>query len=238
MRPGPPLEPSTTESNPSGAVRRRILQAIATYLVMAAILFLSAGRLSWSWAWIYLGVSLAILVVNAQILPSDLIAERGQPRDNVKRWDKALTALAGLPMLAGPIVTGLDERYGWSPQVAFGIRFLGLVLLVLGQGLFTWSMASNRYFSTLVRLQTDRAHTVATTGPYRYVRHPGYVGYTVSSLAMPLALGSLWALVPAGLMAGLLVVRTVLEDRTLQEELPGYREYARRVRYRLLPGIW
>jgi protein-S-isoprenylcysteine O-methyltransferase Ste14 len=238
MKPDPALEPSKAESDPSGAVRRRIIQVIANYLVMAAILFLSAGRLSWGWAWAYLGVSLAILVINALILPPDLIAERGKPRDNVKRWDRVLTALAGLPTLAGPIVTGLDERHGWSPQLALGIHLLGLIFLVLGQGLFTWSMASNRYFSTLVRLQMDRGHTVATAGPYRYVRHPGYVGYTVSSLGMPLALGSLWALMPAGVMAGLLVVRTVLEDRTLQEELPGYKDYARRVRYRLLPGIW
>jgi len=237
MKPGPALESSKAEFS-SGPVRRRIIQVIATYLVMAAILFVSAGRLNWGWAWVYLAVSLIILVVNAQILPPDLIAERGQPRENVKRWDKVLTSLALLPMLAGPIVTGLDERYGWSPQLALGIHLLGLVFLVLGQGLFTWSMASNRYFSTAVRLQMDRGQVVATTGPYRYVRHPGYVGYTVSSLGMPLALGSLWALVPATVMAGLLVLRTVLEDRTLHEELPGYRDYARQVRHRLLPGIW
>ena len=97
---------------------------------------------------------------------------------------------------------------------------------------------SNRFFSTMVRIQADRGQTVATAGPYRYVRHPGYVGYSVSFFGMALALGSLWALVPAVLMACLLVVRTALEDRTLQDELAGYTDYARQVRYRLLPGIW
>jgi protein-S-isoprenylcysteine O-methyltransferase Ste14 len=113
-----------------------------------------------------------------------------------------------------------------------------LTFFVLGQGLFSWAMASNKYFSTCVRIQIDRGHTVATSGPYRYIRHPGYVGYTVSFLGMSLALGSLWAIIPAGLIACLLVVRTALEDRTLQDELPGYKDYAQRVRYRLLPGIW
>jgi len=109
---------------------------------------------------------------------------------------------------------------------------------VLGQGLFTWGMVSNKFFSTAVRIQTDRDHTVASGGPYRYVRHPGYVGYITASFATALALGSLWALIPAGLTMCLLVVRTALEDQTLQDELDGYKEYAQQVRYRLLPGVW
>jgi protein-S-isoprenylcysteine O-methyltransferase Ste14 len=215
-----------------------MLQVVGYYLVLALILFISSGSLNWLWAWAYLGLGLGILVINAQILPPELIAERGQPGDNVKRWDKVLATLTGLPTLAVPIVAGLDERFAWSPQLASAIHLTGLALFALGQGLFSWAMASNRYFSTAVRLQTDRGQTVATGGPYRYVRHPGYVGFIVSYLGTSLALGSLWALLPAGLIACLLVVRTVLEDRTLQDELPGYSDYARRVRYRLLPGIW
>ena len=149
-----------------------------------------------------------------------------------------LTTLAGLPTLGVPIVAGLDQRFGWSSQMVPLIHLAGLTLFALGQGLFSWAMVSNKYFSTLVRIQLDRGHTVATSGPYRYVRHPGYTGYTVSSLGMALALGSLWAMIPAGLLACLLVVRTALEDRTLQDELSGYRDYAQRVRYRLLPGVW
>jgi len=233
-----PVEPSEGESNISSAVLKRMLQVVITYLVLAAILFISSGRLNWIWAWAYLGVGLGILAINVLILPPELIAERGQPRDNVKRWDRVLTTLAGLPTLGVPIVIGLDERFEWSPQLVPAIHLIGLTFFVLGQGLFSWAMASNKYFSTAVRIQMDRGHTVATVGPYRYVRHPGYVGYIVSSLGTSLALGSLWAIIPTGLMACLLVARTALEDRTLQDELPGYKDYAQRVRYRLLPGMW
>ena len=233
-----PLEPSKAESNTSKAVLKRMLQVVITYLILAAILFISSGRINWIWAWVYLGLCLAISIINVSILPAELIAERGQPRDNVKRWDKVLTTLAQIPTLGVPVVAGLDERFGWSLQLVPAVHLVGLAFFVLGQGLFSWAMASNKFFSTLVRIQMDRGHTVATNGPYRYVRHPGYTGYIVSFLGMSLALGSLWAIIPAGLIVCLLVVRTVLEDRTLQDELPGYKEYAQRVRYRLLPGIW
>jgi protein-S-isoprenylcysteine O-methyltransferase Ste14 len=215
-----------------------MLQVIVTHLVLAALLFVLAGNLGWVWAWAYLGVQIGILAINALIMPAELIAERGQPGENVKGWDKILTTLTGLPTLAVPIVAGLDERWGWSPPLALGIHLGGLALYALGMGLFSWAMVSNPFFSTAVRLQTDRGQTVASSGPYRYVRHPGYVGFAISYFGTALALGSLWAILPAGLVAGLLVVRTALEDRTLQDELPGYREYARRVRYRLAPGIW
>jgi protein-S-isoprenylcysteine O-methyltransferase Ste14 len=233
-----PVEPSKGKPNTSSAVLKRMLQVVITYLILAAILFISSGRLNWIWAWAYLGVGLVLLVINALILPPELIAERGQPGDNVKRWDRVLASLGSLATLGVPIVTGLDERLGWSPQLVSAIHLVGLTVFALGQGLFSWAMASNKYFSTAVRIQMDRGQTVATAGPYRYVRHPGYVGYIVSFLGMSLALGSLWAVIPAGLIACLLVVRTALEDRTLRDELPGYTDYAQRVRYRLLPGIW
>lgn len=233
-----PVEPSRGESNTSRAVLKRMLQVVITYLILAAILFVTSGRLNWLWAWAYLGVGLGILVINTVILPAELIAERGQPGDNVKRWDRVLATLAGIPTLAVPIVAGLDERFGWSPQLVPAIHLVGLTFFALGQGLFSWAMASNKYFSTAVRIQKDRGHTVATSGPYRFIRHPGYTGYSVSFLGTALALGSLWAIIPAVLIACLLVVRTALEDRTLQDELPGYKDYAQRVRYRLLPGIW
>jgi protein-S-isoprenylcysteine O-methyltransferase Ste14 len=238
MKVDTPVGPSEGDSKTSGAVLRRMLQVVVTYLVLAVLLFCSSGRLNWIWAWAYLGAGLGLLVINAVILPAELIAERGHPGENVKGWDRLLATLTGLPTLGVPIVAGLDARFGWSPPLAPGIHLTGLALFALGQGLFTWAMASNRYFSTAVRIQMDRGHTVATGGPYRYVRHPGYAGFVVSYLGMALALGSLWAILPAVLIACPLVVRTVLEDRTLQDELPGYRDYAQQVRYRLLPGIW
>jgi protein-S-isoprenylcysteine O-methyltransferase Ste14 len=206
--------------------------------VLVALPLISAGRLDWVWPWAYLGVGLVILAINALILPPELVAERGQPRENVKEWDKTITTLTLFPILALLIVAGLDERFGWSPELAVAIHLIGLAFIALGQGLFSWAMASNKFFSTAVRIQMDRDQTVASGGPYRYVRHPGYVGMIVSLLATALAFGSLWALIPAGLAAVLLVVRTALEDKTLREELDGYEQYATQTRYRLLPGVW
>jgi len=233
------VKPSNGTSEMTGAVVKRLVQVVVQFSILAVIMFVSAGRWDWGWAWAYMGVSMGILVVNALVMPPELIAERGKSgKEDVKRWDRVVTTISILPALGAPLVSGLDEQFGWSPQLAVAIHLGGLALLVLGQGLFTWSMVSNKFFSTTVRIQMDREHTVATGGPYRYVRHPGYVGFIVSAFAMPLALGSLWALIPAAMTLCLFVVRTALEDRTLQAELSGYKEYAQRVRYRLLPGVW
>jgi protein-S-isoprenylcysteine O-methyltransferase Ste14 len=223
----------------TGRIRKRMLQVVVQFLVLAAILFIASGRLDWVWAWAYLGVGVSILAVNTLVVPPELIAERGQiGQEDIKDWDRVITTLNILPSLGAPIVAGLDERFGWSPQLALTVHLIGLAFMVLGQGLFTWSMVSNKFFSTSVRIQMERDHIVASGGPYRYVRHPGYIGYIVAAFAAPLALGSLWALIPAAITLCLFVGRTALEDRTLQEELDGYREYAARVRYRLLPGVW
>ena len=219
-------------------VVKRMKQVLFQTAFLVAIPLVSAGRLDWVWPWAYLGVGIGILAINMLILSPELMAERGQPRENVKDWDKVLTSLIAFPILALLIVAGLDERFGWSPEMAVAIHLIGLAFIAVGQGLFTWAMASNIFFSTAVRIQNDRDQTVSSGGPYRYVRHPGYVGMIVSLLATALAFGSLWALIPAGLASCLLVVRTALEDKTLLEELDGYGEYAAQTRYRLLPGVW
>jgi protein-S-isoprenylcysteine O-methyltransferase Ste14 len=136
------------------------------------------------------------------------------------------------------LVAGLDERLGWSPEISLGVQVGGLAVVALGCLLSGWAMLVNRFFSAVVRIQSDRGHSVVSTGPYRLVRHPAYVGGMVVYLATGPALVSLWALVPGLLVTILLAVRTALEDRTLRGELPGYEEYASRVRYRLIPGIW
>jgi protein-S-isoprenylcysteine O-methyltransferase Ste14 len=223
----------------TAAIMKRMVQVIVQFLILAVILFISAGRLDWMWAWAYLGVGVGILIINVLVMPPELIAERGRTdKKDIKVWDRVLTTLIILPTLGMPIIAGLDERFGWSPQLALAVHLVGLAFIALGQGLFTWAMVSNKFFSTSVRIQMDRDHTVATGGPYQYVRHPGYVGYIVSLFATAVALGSLWALIPAGLTMCLFIVRTALEDKTLQEELDDYRDYATRVRYRLLPGVW
>jgi protein-S-isoprenylcysteine O-methyltransferase Ste14 len=201
-------------------------------------LFVASGRLDWVWAWAYLGVGVGIVAINALVLPPELIAERGQIKEDTKSWDKVLGILLIISTLGTVIVTGLDKRFGWSLSLAVVVHLVALIFYALAQGLFTWAMASNKFFSGTVRIQKERGHTVASGGPYRYVRHPGYVGYIASWIATSLALGSLWALIPAGLVMGLMVVRTTLEDKTLQAELDGYKDYAARVRYRLLPGVW
>jgi protein-S-isoprenylcysteine O-methyltransferase Ste14 len=227
------------KSEMTAAIVKRMVQVLVQFLILAVLLFISAGRLNWGWAWAYLSVGGGILIINALVMPPALIAERGRTdKKDIEGWDRVLTPLIVFPALGAPIVAGLDERLGWSPQLALTVRIIGLVFIALGQGLFTWSMVSNKFFSTSVRIQMDRDHTVATGGPYRYVRHPGYVGYIISAFATPLALGSLWALIPAAIMLCLFVVRTALEDRTLQAELNGYKEYTQRVRYRLVPGLW
>jgi len=239
---------NTPTAQPNGkldtkaGVKRRLVQVVFTVLIQALSLFLSAGRLDWGAAWAYLGVGLCILAYNMLVIVPrnpEMVAERGRIKEGAKWWDKVFAVPLGI---LGPlslwVVAGLDERFGWSPGFPLVIQVVGLVFVALGNGLFSWSMASNPFFSGVVRIQEDRGHTVATGGPYRRVRHPGYTAYITFTVAAPLLLGSLWALIPAMITMCLLVVRTVLEDRTLHDELDGYSEYAQRVRYRLLPGIW
>lgn len=226
------------EPSISDAVARRMRQVIGQFLFIYAVLFITSGRLNWVWLWAYVGVGICLLAFNSRVVPREVAAERGQPGEGVKPWDRRLSGLTALVTLGVLILSGLDERFGWSPPMGTAVHLFGLVLLVLGQLLFTWSMVSNPFFSTLVRIQMDRSHTVATGGPYRYVRHPGYVGFITFTLATPLIFGSLWALVPAAITGVLLMVRTALEDQMLRDELDGYEEYAQRVRYRLVPGIW
>jgi protein-S-isoprenylcysteine O-methyltransferase Ste14 len=221
---------------------QRMVQVVVTLLVQMAILFGAAGRLDWPMAWALMAVYVAFLLINATVLVRKdpaLVVERGRVKEDAKTWDKWLAAIMSLfGPLAALLVTGLDKRNGWSAEYALAIQLAALIAVIVGYALWGWAMASNTFFSGLVRIQKERGHTVASGGPYRYVRHPGYVGLIVFSVGTPLALGSLWGLVPAGFAVLMTIVRTALEDRTLQEELPGYRDYAGRVRYRLLPGIW
>ena len=230
------------ETNVQGGTRKWIFKNTVFVLILAAIFFVSSGRLDWWMAWVYLAMMVANLGFAVFILlPKypDLLAERSGMQEGAKDWDKVIVRFAAvfLPLLMW-IVAGLDQRFGWSPPIPFTVQILALAVSVLGNALTFWAMASNAFFSAVVRIQTDRGHTVASGGPYRYVRHPGYVGLIGFDLSAPLALGSLWALIPGALAACLFVLRTALEDRTLQEELDGYRDYSGQVCYRLLPGVW
>jgi len=210
-------------------------------LMLAAILFLSAGRLDWVWGWALVGITFLWVSATALILifrSPELIGERLGPRKGAKTWDAAIMSVLGLATIARCMVAGLDERFGWTTGISLPLQIAALTVAVLGYALVVWATASNVFFSQIVRIQKERGHTVVTGGPYRFMRHPGYVGTILFELAVPVMLGSWWALIPGGLSALLLVIRTALEDRTLLEELDGYQDYAQQTRYRLLPGIW
>jgi protein-S-isoprenylcysteine O-methyltransferase Ste14 len=216
-----------------------VIQLGVFVAVQAALLFLGSGNPRWTAAWVYLGAYVGLIAVTALVVRDpELFAERAQVKKNTKAWDKVLSTLFAVFALGLLVVAAFDARFGWSAPASQTLAVAGFVAFVLGFGLSTWAMASNRFFSGGVRIQADRGHTVATGGPYRFVRHPGYAGFIVGSFGTALLLGSRWALVPAALSGALVLVRTALEDRMLRDELPGYRDYALRVRHRLLPGLW
>lgn len=223
----------------SGIVR--IVQVLVSVSIIGALLFLSAGRLDWLWAWLFLAGWLIFLLVSGVLMirkGPDLLNERGRWADNIKGWDKVLMTIYSLVLFTMPVIAGLDAvRFGWS-AMPLALHMVGFVGFIPAMVMSLWAISANAYLATYVRIQDDRGHQVVTTGPYRYVRHPMYVGTILWGLCIPLFLGSWWALIPGGLIAAIFVIRTVLEDKTLREELPGYTEYAERVRYRLLLGVW
>lgn len=214
---------------------------VCTLGLFATLLFGLAGRLDWAPGWLYL----AMITINAGInyayilrTNPELIASRMRMGKGTKTWDKIWMGAFTPIFLAVYVVAALDAgRYGWS-AMPFLLWPLGLALFLPGTILFTWSMAVNPFFEKTVRIHTERGHRVIDTGPYRYVRHPGYVGFVGWAVSAPLLLCSWWAFIPSVLSVIAIFIRTALEDRTLREELPGYIEYASRVRYRLIPLIW
>ena len=233
-----------TGQNPNiktGAMRWVRRETIGN-LILILILFGLVGRWDWWNGWalsvVYLLWSLGTVVFILPVNPQ-MLAERARPQAGGKKWDFVMVSFMGLFVFVSYIVACLDVRFGWSTPFPLPVQIIGLVVAVLGYDiLLLWSMVSNAYFTAIIRIQTDRQHTVATGGPYRFVRHPGYIGTILCYMATPFLLGSPWALIPASLACGILIVRTGLEDQTLQRELPGYTEYTQQTRYRLLPGIW
>lgn len=233
---GQPLTPAVR-----AGIRNRMAQVLISFLIQGALLFWAAGRVDWLWAWLFLGLNLAGMAVNAAFLlrhSPETVAARARTQ-GAKGWDRWVGgAWAIAHFFALLVVAGLDQRFGWSAPFPTAGHLAGAALFTAGFALFSWAMLVNAYFTTMVRIQTERGHQVCTAGPYRVVRHPGYVGAILQSLGMPLLLGSTWALVPGGVAVLLMLIRTALEDRTLHTELDGYRDYAQRVRARLLPGVW
>lgn len=215
-----------------------ILSGTIPVMIMGVILFLSAGTLNWPMAWVLLGVMFAATAFVTLVCSPDLIIERMYTQKGEKDWDARLVKTMNLVGLLPLLTAGLALRFGWSGQVPILVEGIALCFFLLGYGIFIWAMLTNRFFSRVVRIQDEKDHQAVTGGPYRFVRHPGYLGFMLVVLAQPLMLGSFWALIPGVVTAGLFVVRTRWEDAALNRELPGYPEYARDVRYRLFPGIW
>jgi len=223
---------------------RQWIGVVVVYLLIPLVLLVCGGDFGWWQAWVY-----SLLIVGTGI-GGRIWAERRHPglmaeRQDIekiqssKAWDKLLAPLMALsvsfPLV---IVAGLDHRHGWSPAFPLWLNVLGLILISFGYAFATWALLENRFFFSTVRIQTDRGHVVCDSGPYRIVRHPGYAGNIPPLLGIVLALGSAWTLIPAAVALIIAVIRTELEDQTLREELPGYGDYARRVHYRLIPGVY
>jgi len=220
------------------AAAKALLPIFVSLAITAVSLFASARRLNWWNAWILLGLSLVAGLAFTLGRSPELSAERRNIKAG-KNWDKVIVSIT---VLLGPaamwITAGLDDRFHWSNRMFSLAAPIGVAVALLGTALSAWAMRSNRFFSSVVRIQKDRGHTVVSDGPYRFIRHPGYAGMSAFTLATPLILGSYWAFAPAAGTAAITALRTVLEDRTLHDELEGYKDYAREVRYKLLPGIW
>ena len=219
-------------------ILRRSVQTISFLVLAGIMLFATAGTILWNEAWAFLSTGLLILTINMVVLPREVIEERGRKKVNVKKWDLILTRIAGIPYFSLFPLCGLDHRLGWSPGFQDSVVYTSLAVYFLASMGFTWAMVSNRFFSTMVRIQQERGHAVATRGPYRYMRHPGYLAFILMVFAIPLVLGSSYGLILSGLVAVLFITRTALEDRTLMKELEGYPAYALEVKYRLIPFIW
>jgi protein-S-isoprenylcysteine O-methyltransferase Ste14 len=234
--------PTTQTPNPKDQISRdgaRLFAGIIIFItIQAAILFIAAGTIRWPAAWGYFGLHVLCYSVGlawvASVNPA-VINERGRRSTNTEEFDQRFHRIMPLLIFSGLIIGGLDHRFGWSTMPIL-LQAAGFLLLVPALFLAVWVLATNAYASRVVHLQDG--HQVVTTGPYRIVRHPMYTGTLLAFIGSALALGSWWMFAPAVMGIGLFIWRTRWEDKTLMEKLPGYREFAKLTRYRLIPGVW
>jgi len=221
---------------------KSLTQLVVVNVVLGGLLFLLAGTLSWWNGWAFLAVNvLAVASVLFGVFRKypELARERKTAAKLAKNWDRYIVPfVAGILPLASLVLAGLDKRFGWTRTLTDTHSLVALFFMILAPALIYWAMSTNRFFSSHVRIQKERGHVTVTQGPYAYVRHPGYTGMILFALSSPIQLGSLVAFWVGMVATVLVVVRTHLEDKTLQAELKGYKAYTRKVRYRLLPFVW
>jgi protein-S-isoprenylcysteine O-methyltransferase Ste14 len=237
----PPLNQSGHESKTTHKVVRWLVREFMGTVTMAVILFLTAGRLDWMAGWaLVIITALWVIATALVVIPRypELLAERVGPKKGTKTWDTILLSIYGLVTIVRYVVAGLDVRYGWTTGISAPVQIVALIIAALGYGLVVWATGTNAYFSQTARIQTERGHRVVTSGPYHFVRHPGYIGMILFELASAIMLGSWWALLLSGVSTVLFIIRTALEDKMLHDELQGYTDFAQQTRYRLIPGIW
>jgi protein-S-isoprenylcysteine O-methyltransferase Ste14 len=218
-----------------------LLKHLFGSLIFFSLIFISAGRIIYWQGLAYLFIGMVMVLMNYTVLAIDpeLQKERSKPGANTKNWDKAILGLSFLSTLAMYITAGLDSgRFHWSPDFHISLYVTGGILTAAGQLIFLVAQKQNKFFSSTVRIQTDRNHTVCDTGLYKVVRHPAYMGSLIQAIGFPLIFGSLWSIIPVAILIILHFVRTYLEDKTLKEELSGYSEYARQTPYRIIPLVW
>ena len=216
-----------------------IFKSIFFFALIIAVTFMGAGRIDYWQGWIYNGLNIIFLLLSYFLLPRELIEERLKPKEGMKKWDKIYYIVSIPVYFAILIISILDGgRFDWEPRIPILVVIIGVVVYTIGQIIILWAKKANKFFSTVVRIQKDRGQTVCKDGPYRFVRHPGYLGGLLCNIVTPFVLSSFWGLIPAVIAVVLLFIRTYLEDKTLQRELEGYTDYTNETRYRLLPGIW
>lgn len=237
----PPVE--SDQRTPLKITPQSIVGILVILLLLPVILFVVSGRIDWWEAWLVTVIVDANMIFSRMIVifkHPDLAAERAKygKTTGVKSWDRVIMPINSILGLLIWVTAGLDKRFAASPGLPLWLKLGAFALLILGFFISSWALVVNRFFSADARIQTDRGQYVITGGPYRIVRHPGYAGGLLGYLVMPLALGTLWAYIPVALTIAATSIRTLLEDRMLQAELPGYAEYTKKTKYRLLPGIW
>ncbi len=228
--------------SPDAAALKTLIGFLGALALTAILLFGGAGRLDWGLGWLFVAAwifpKLAFLGVWRWRDP-DLLVERATRHRNAQPYDRILLPVYFVLAFGTFLVAGLDGgQFRWSAGVPAWLVTAAFVVYLLGNSLAGWAMASNPYHSSESRLQAERGQYVVDRGPYQFVRHPSYLAAVMLWVVTGPMLGSWWAVIPGALTALMMMIRTVLEDRMLQAGLPGYADYARHVRFRLIPGVW